>query len=240
MNGQLNHLIRTVESLKKYLEHGEENIKEKASYIESVNFLMPVDSSKCNSFEEEIELKEMDPREYMENLAERRCRGIYIVLEIGKEDRNLSAFANGNKGHVYVCDFGEGYEVWKNSFNHNGKKWNVSYEMIGKKNEKYLPEKRDIDAEYESLIKAYDELSKFANEIEEEHWAKYFESGRDRLLKVSKDERKDIDSLLRNLNWPFGGMGSWNDIYARDERYDEVSDRLYEQVHRTVEAVING
>lgn len=40
--------------------------------------------------------------------------------------------------------------------------------------------------------------------------------------------------------WVFGGMGSWNDIGGTGERYDAVSQALYEGIHDCITAVANS
>lgn len=143
-----------------------------------------------------------------------------------------------------ICVYDNNYEVWKNSFHHNGTSWDVTYQYVGFFKGNYEVTKKSIDLELNKLVEYYHMLSEFALEIEENHWVDYFDKAKEKIKQIKN--REDINELLGSIMSPFGGMGSWNDSppYSAhskglEKQFEEYSNNLYNQIHIVLEAVCN-
>ncbi|WP_053957618.1 hypothetical protein [Inediibacterium massiliense] len=248
MNGQLYHLIKVIDSSNKSLKNKKIDKYEDEKYIKSVLFKTTVDNSFISKLfrENKIKVVARSLMEWYEYLKVRNCKRVYAKLVVNADDRNLSAFANGVSGQFMICIYNGYYEVWRNVFEYNEKNWDVQYHMIQKINEKFILEDVDHNEAIDNLIECYLRIGNFALEIKEEHWSKFFYSGKEHLERMKNDEEFDIEQLLVNIKWPFGGMGSWNDSppysahqLGREDEFKLVSDKLYKAIHTAVEATLN-
>ncbi len=248
MNGQLHHLIQVVDTCSKYLNGKSQNVLDDKHYSSLVfikqneNTIIKKLMGKPTS-ELVIATKISEFQKYLEN---NKCKKVYIHLSVEEDDINLSAYANGIAGQLMVCEFNNYIEIWRNSFNYNGEKWDVVYYMIDRSNKQYKPVKRNLKEEYIKLINCYESLEEFALLIEQKYWAEFFEKGKRNLLDIPDLERNEINKVIQNIKWPFGGMGSWNDSppYSAhekglDEDFKVKSNMLYNQLHVVIEAILN-
>jgi hypothetical protein len=95
---------------------------------------------------------------------------------------------------------------------------------------------------------------RFASDEQMDDWAKCFEAARAALgapapqewiIPLLGDAGLGAGAIqLLDATWmadAFGGMGSWNDVGAKDaQRYQNVSQALYEALRPAIEAAING
>lgn len=248
MNGQLYNLIKVIDLSNKSLKNMIIDNYKEDKYISSVLFEVPMDNSFINKVFNRNEIKAVASSlmEWCEYLKLRKCKKVYAILGINDNDRNLSAFANGVSGQAMVCVYNKYFEVWRNSFKYNEKNWDVKYSMSEKVNGEFFLEDVDYKWAINSLIESYLQIGNFALEIKEEHWAKFFYNGKENLERMMNNENFDIENLLSNIKWPFGGMGSWNDSppysayqCGKEDEFKFVSDKLYKSLHEAIEAILN-
>jgi hypothetical protein len=245
MNGQLYNLLKTVNHLnlvvtsKQFIQFNYEQ------YIDSLSFEVCEEKDFLNRLlNKSNELKVVNLEKFIKYLLSNECLNVVTNLSINNDDRNKSAYANGVSGQVMICNYANHYEVWRNNFNHNGEGWDVCYTFIGTNKGKFEPIKRDIKIELDKLIRCYMMLSEFATEIEEDHWANFFNKGKLKMEQINEDD--DVETYIDQMMSPFGGMGSWNDSppYSAhekglDDEFKRNSDELYRQMHIVLESVCN-
>ena len=248
MNGQLYHLIKVIDSSNKALKNMKIDKYKDEIYINSVLFETIIDNSFMSKIFKKGEIKVIAKSviEWHEHLKVKNCKRVYAKLGVSADDRNLSGFANGVSGEVMVCIYNDYYEVWRNEFHHNDKSWDIRYQMIQKNKGEFIIVDVDYNRAIDNLIECYLKIGDFAQDIKEEHWAKFFYSGKENLERIKSNKEIEIEQLVANIKWPFGGMGSWNDSppysayqLGREEDFKLISDNLYKTIHAAIEATLN-
>lgn len=249
MNGQLYNLIKIIDLSNKAIRDEHLDNYEKEKYINSIIFETVEDSSLMNKIFKQNKMKVVAKslKEWCKYIRSKKCKQVYVQLGVSTDDRNLSAFANGVSGQVMICIYNGYYEVWRNVFEYNEKSWDVRYQLLQKINGEFTLVNVDYCRAIENLIESYQRIANFALEIKEEHWAKFFYSGKENLERIKSKGEFNIEQLLTGIQWPFGGMGSWNDsppysahVLGKEDEFKLVSDNLYKGILVAIEAILNS
>lgn len=248
MDGQLHHLIKVVDLSNRALQNMQLDKYQEDEYIYSVLFEIMMENSLKSKMlnKPDIKIVAKSLPEWYDYLKSRNCKRVYVRLEINSDDRLLSAFANGVSGRVMICVYDDFFEIWRNVFLVHGQGWNVRYQRLQKCNGVFNFDHVDCNHAIDHLIECYQRIGDFALVINFEYWANFFYTGKEKLEAMKKNGEFDAEQLLANIQWPFGGMGWWNDsppYYAHDlgkeDEYDIVTDNLFKAIHVALEATVN-
>lgn len=247
MDGQLHHLIKVIDLSNRALQNMSLDKYKEDDYINSVLFEMMIEKSpKSKVNKPDIKVVANSLPEWYDYLKSRNCKRVYARLGINPDDRLLSAFANGMSSRFMICVYNDFFEVWRNVFLDHEQGWDVRYQRLYKCNEEFIFAEVDCNEAIDHLIECYQRIGDFALEIDFEYWAEFFYTGKRKLETIKKNGEFDAELLLANIQWPFGGMMSWNDsppYYAYDlgkeDDYNIVSDNLFKAIHVAFEATVN-
>jgi hypothetical protein len=216
---------------------------------------------------DEYPLVASDPMEFFQ-LQKQNCRGYRLHhtvrprspnQQIEAPDRMLAAFVGGGPRFLIEAVGQFNSELWEGFHrlgdrNDPGRRiWLCTHIMQGT-----MPVK---ESEPVGLAEALSDLRVVLPKIEafarEEKWdtfADCFARARESFEGSRKDDWPHVKEIVRytgfneqqlnvmhaiNHAWVFGGMGSWNDT-GGGERYDEVSERLYNALNDCIAGLANS
>jgi hypothetical protein len=216
---------------------------------------------------DEYPLVASDPMEFF-SLQNPNCRGYRLHHTIRKRgpnqqsdtpDRMLAAFVGGGPRFLIEAVGQFNSELWE-GFHRLGDRndperriWLCTHIMQG-----MVPVK---DAQPVGLAEALSdlrialpEIEAYAREEKHDNFADCFARAREALEGKPDTDLEWVENLVRytgfderqlgvlqaiNHAWVFGGMGSWNDT-GGGERYDEVSERLYNALNDCIAGLANS
>lgn len=209
-----------------------------------------------------------DPMEWFETLKP-RCRGLrlhHVVpvrgpdQQIDVPDRMLAGFVGGGARWLIEAAGSEQSEIWE-PFHRLGDRsdpqrriWKCTHIMLAKAPRHELdPDMAPLDKAVAALRKALVHIETYARDEEQESFADIFNEAVD-TIDAGKpsieqgdmarftgfDDRHAAIFEACSRAWVFGGMGSWNDIGGSGERYDRVSQALYDTLNACVAALANS
>jgi len=145
---------------------------------------------------------------------------------------------------------------WKTAMARGNRLWKVVYFILAKDWETPVTDIITVAKAHEKLTSALQEIESFANNDEQQLWADLFHKGHTALVADNPFSESDdlpvgclsneAEQLIAACypSWVFEGMGSWNDIWLKEEKkqneYDRVSDNLYEALCTSIVAGVNS
>lgn len=251
MNGEVAQMSGIVMSARKALLDSEEIEFDLEKYVLSVRFVFaPRENHRRASFER------VSVQGWFDSCKRLDLEDIKLFLPTRVKDRHILGFSNSSCGSI-VCFWKEDlvtYFVPKWKFDKDHRGWHILYEEhIWETGPKGKPSFCDKSQEFMQVLL---EIEKLARELQFEYFATVFHGAYEALAGVS-DRKEDpmpayIPEEFRGINYAvrnadvFGAMGSWNDsppYYAREKglekEYDELSDRLLEQLRYHLMYMVN-
>lgn len=210
-----------------------------------------------------------DPLSWFRFLKERNCKHLQLYYKPAEKNEfgpeyNLAGFIGGAGTWLIETNFGEYSHYWQKMWNATNKNapdnriWSVNYVSYAKK---MRPEdqRADVTESKKKLEETIKELVAFCTRPNLQDWLHVFQKADDALHNAHPEKLYYNDDLivLKNyplqaqqllfgaaISWVFGGMGWWNDIGFDDknveEKYLDLSQRLYEQILQAIIAVSNS
>lgn len=185
-------------------------------------------------------------------------------------DYKLASFVGGGGSWFIEAKKSSTSDIWQSRWNtkpeserriDDKKIWNIDYGRVAADRPHVVFEQTDIDTQKEKLRDALLQISAFAKSFEyTKFWAEnYFDKAIKALTSENPIEdynNKDLvpisvtnnDSLQLLMaacrSFVFGGMGSWNDFTfddkSSDDKYEELSERLYSTMNESFVVATNG
>ncbi|MCB0429153.1 MAG: hypothetical protein H6585_00380 [Flavobacteriales bacterium] len=209
------------------------------------------------------------PIDWFKMLKKDSCKKIRLYFQYSKDqsfakDHKLAGLVGGGGTWLIETIFDSYSDYWvgrwevkdPNAPDHNI--WKVSYDLIAPHN-RTTDIKVNLDGVKKKISQTLTEIASFASQLENQYWMEQFNKAKEVLSSASPKENyyhKDL-IVVGNYSlkaqqvlfaagcaWVFGGMGSWNDIgfdNKEDEnRYDELSAQLYDDINQSILAVVNS
>jgi hypothetical protein len=84
-------------------------------------------------------------------------------------------------------------------------------------------------AKEQELVDTLTELVTLLLKSQEDHWARYFERIRQRLVAcIERQDSREVKlSVAASIRSAYGGMGSFGDVWLANERLEYLRDRVY-------------
>jgi len=210
-----------------------------------------------------------DPNEWFNYLQLSNCKKIRLYYRHSKNqtfatDHKLAGMVGGGGTWLIETIYDDHSNYWSNRWevtkkdDPNNKIWSVNYVVTHKKqpvNDLHF----DLHETFDLLEKELIEIGDFASEKKLFDWSGIFSKAKTILHHSSPNLEYYHKDLIAEKNysllakqilfaagsaWVFGGMGSWNDLGfdTKDEnqRYEELSARLYDAINQSILAAINS
>lgn len=210
-----------------------------------------------------------DPMEWFETLKP-WARGLRLHQvaptrgpdqQIDAPDRMLAGFVGGGQRWFIEAAGEKESEIWE-PFHRLGDRndpqrriWKCTHIMLSKapRHEFDADASLKLDVAVESFRKALVRIETYARDEKQDNWADIFneatavidagkpsiEQGDMARFTGFSDQQAAIFEACSRA-WVFGGMGSWNDVGGTGERYDRVSQALYDTLNACIAALANS
>lgn len=207
-----------------------------------------------------------DPTAWLQRLRNERITSLRMAYgpsgQTQVADRALVGFVGGG-GRWLIEAVGSGSDWWESGWQVGDrtrvdrKIWRVNYYRIAKDQPCSNSAPIDLEGVKEQLASTLREITAFARSQKLDGFATCFDSALSALSSNAPYEgvfHNDMappgflplsaNQLLGAVQaaWVFGGMGSWNDLGAfgeNQQRYDDLSERLYQLLNRATVAAAN-
>lgn len=218
--------------------------------------------------EDDYPLVAADPMEWFENLKP-WCHGLRLHnvpptrgpdQQLDVPDRMLAGFVGGGQRWFIEAAGDAESEIWE-AFHRVGDQkdperriWKCTHILQGKAPRAAM----DVDAatRLEDAVAAFRKalvhIETYARDEKYDNWAEIFneaiaviDAGKPTIEQGDMDRYTGFSDNQAAINeacsraWVFGGMGSWNDL-GGGERYDRVSQALYETLNACIAALANS
>jgi hypothetical protein len=176
-------------------------------------------------------------------------------------DRMLAGFVGGGQRWLIEAAGETESEIWE-PFHRVGDRndpqrriWKCTHIMLSKAPRRELDEDASLklDVAVEAFRKALVRIETYARDEKQDDWAGIFneatgviDAGKpsieqgDMARFTGFDDHQAAIFEACSRAWVFGGMGSWNDIGGSGERYDRVSQALYDTLNACIGALANS
>ncbi|HNP49921.1 MAG TPA: hypothetical protein PKL85_13845 [Bacteroidia bacterium] len=209
-----------------------------------------------------------NPGEWLNLLKKEKTQKLHLFFRASEDqskgpDYKLAGFIGGGGNWMLeqICDgysyYWQAKWTYNNSSSDQDKRWIVSYARFSQKikSSNYNQSEERIR---DNFRVALSDISSFASLQNFHGWSNTFQKALYELSNLSPGENYYYKDLVPSgdfsvasrqllysaaMAWVFGGMGSWNDINLEkkedEERYDELSAKLYQCITESVLAVVN-
>lgn len=216
MNKKLNLMIKVIDYSNKFLK-GQEIVEQ-----EDTNNIL---------FNDTKQTVASGLIQWWRYLKKNQCQKVVAKLSEQKE--------NGIKGQSIICQYANHYEIWQDS------QIDGHYQLEKRVKQIYVYTVCNRIELLDDLIESYTKMGKFATDIKMAGWTRYFNQAIE-AIELIRNSSYDIDTLVKAMKWPFGGMGSWNDspyyqacLHRKEGEYIRYSEDLYQKLLHVLEDTLN-
>lgn len=202
------------------------------------------------------------PTEWFIALKKDGCNKLRLYYQTEKsDDHKLAGFAAGGGSWFIECVYDSYSDFWLSNWTHHknlkDKPWIVTYRKALAKQET-INLQFDLKDIREKLRTILEQITEFAFKETDENWGEIFEKAKKTLESKSPETGFYPNDLIVQDNYAlenrqllmsaskafvFGGMGSWNDIWFKNEEikqeYNTLSSGLYRIMMKTIVSSIN-
>lgn len=264
MTGILAQIITITSFGNEYLKNGKlTDFYPQNSTFQHCDYVDFKEMKKKNIFSSKKEIiVSKNPIEWFEYLKSKDCKKLRLFYQTVKEDDHKMAGFVGGGGNWFVeTIYSTHSDFWISRWNHDKnlteKPWQVTY---GKAIEKrpVINQQLDLIQTRENLKTCLEKITEFAYKETTENWGKIFETAKKTLESESPESDFYHNDLISWNNYDlqnrqllmsaskafvFGGMGSWNDMWfdkkETEEKYNELSSKLYDTMMKSITCAIN-
>ncbi len=220
------------------------------------------------------EVVAIDIGEWFSYLRKEGCQRLYLKhysgqsTKRGNEDHRLAGFVGGGGLWVIEAKHPSKYTSWVINVQSNKEQkkkkntkriWDIKIVQSPKKiTYSSTPIPEDKGEQIERLYLILEKISLFAEANDQAYWVEKFRASQEQLTSrspsfsydsnMSPKDGLDLESrrliCASSRAFVFGGMGSWNDLWIKDEEcnklYFKLSAALYAEINHSIEVALNN